>query len=189
MRAVNWTFRRASTTITMINSMCQSFSLVSRVYGKSGKAIIAMKDGECFLLRAGKMHEGGRLSNIYINREREREREKGGKRRTRGEARGGRKEGDREKGIRAGITLGDCGIVNPCRVALVFLSFLSPTLLSLSLSVCLFVCLSLSHPLYYRPPFSLAPSPFCFVHMPFSLFPSLLLSLSFSVAVPFSLFL
>lgn len=39
-----------------------------RIYGKSGKAIIATKDGECFLLRAGKMHEdiyiGGDESNV-----------------------------------------------------------------------------------------------------------------------------
>lgn len=96
------------------------------------------------------MHEGGgwgvrALSDIYI----------GGEKRERGEevkrkVRGDEKEGDGEKGIRAGITLGDCGIVNPCRVALVLLLFLSPALS---------ICLSLFHPLHCRPPFPLPSSP------------------------------
>jgi len=72
-----------------------------------------------------------------------------------GEARKGGKEGDREKGIRAGITLGDCGIVNPCRVALVLLLFLSPTVSPLSLSISL--ALSLSRSLYLSFPPSLLP--------------------------------
>lgn len=92
---------------------------------------------------------GGRaLSDIYIDREKERQRGEEAKRK----ARGDEKEGDEEKGIRAGITLGDCGIVNPCRVALVLLLFLSP---ALSLFVCLFSTLfTAAHPFYclHRPP-------------------------------------
>lgn len=50
------------------------------------------------------------------------------------ESEGGGEEGDGEKGIRAGITLGDCGIVNPCRVARApLISF--PDSLSLSRSL------------------------------------------------------
>lgn len=50
------------------------------------------------------------------------------------ESEGGGEEGDGEKGIRAGITLGDCGIVNPCRVARApLISF--PDYFSLSLSL------------------------------------------------------
>jgi len=117
--------------------------LSSRIYEKSGKAIIATKDEECFLLRAGARNARGRriraraFSDIYIGEEKEREERK------RREKRGDEKEGDGEKGIRAGITLGDCGIVNPCRVALVLLLFLSPLL---SLFVCLFSTLFSSPP-------------------------------------------
>lgn len=64
----------------------------------------------------------GALGYLYRWRERERGEE------TKGEARRDEKEGDGEKRIRAGITLGDCGIVNPCRIALVLLLFLSPAL-------------------------------------------------------------
>lgn len=108
------------------------------------------------------MTGGGEGAFGYLYRWRERER--GGE--AKGAARGDEKEGDEEKGIRAGITLGDCGIVNPCRVALVLLLFLSPVLS---------ICLSLFHPLHRRPPFPLpscrSPLPFP-VPLPFSLSPS-----------------
>lgn len=70
-----------------------------------------------------------------------------------GTKRGGGEEGDGEKGIRAGITLGDCGIVNPCRVAraplISFPDYFTRTLhLSLSLSPSLSLHLSCS--LYRR---------------------------------------
>lgn len=120
--------------------------LSPRLYGKSGKAIIATKDEECFLLRAYEMHGGDDSALGYLYRWRERE----GREEAKGKTREDEKEGDREKGIRAGITLGDCGIVNPCRVALVLLLFLSPALS---------ICLSLFHPLHCRPPFSLPSSP------------------------------
>lgn len=97
--------------------------------------------------RGRKMGARGALGYLYKWRERERGVE------AKGEARGDEREGDGEKGIRAGITLGDCGIVNPCRVALVLLLFLSPALS---------ICLSLFHPLQCRPPFPLPSSPLPF---------------------------
>lgn len=102
------------------------------------------------------MHRGrrmGALSDIYLGGKRERQRERGENgEEAKWEARGDEKEGDGEKGIRAGITLGDCGIVNPCRVALVLLLFLSP---ALSLFVRLFSTLFTAA----RPPFPLPSSP------------------------------
>lgn len=95
-----------------------------------------------FYVRAKSTNRGGarRLEYLYKWRDRQ-ERERRG--------RGGGKEGDREKGIRAGITLGDCSIVNPCRVALVLLLFLSPTVSLSLLSLFLFLFLTLftaAHP-------------------------------------------
>lgn len=84
--------------------------------------------------------DGGEGALGYLYRWREKERERGEE--TKGEARRDEKEGDGEKRIRAGITLGDCGIVNPCRIALVLLLFLSP-----ALSICLFSTLfTAAHP-------------------------------------------
>lgn len=76
MRAVDWTFKRArvNETALMANDrndvilpcLGRVFPRDALVYGKSRKAIIATKDGECFLLRAGKMHEGAQ--DIYMYR-------------------------------------------------------------------------------------------------------------------------
>lgn len=71
----------------------------SRVYGKSGKVIIATKDEECFLLRAGARNAWGRrmgaraLLDIYIGGERKREREE----RKRREKRDGMKRKEMER--------------------------------------------------------------------------------------------
>jgi len=82
--------------------------------------------------------EGGNtLSDIYIGGEKRESEE----RKARERERESRKERDREKGIRAGITLGDCGIVNPCRA---LLSCFSYFFLRLSFS--------LFHPPSSRPP-------------------------------------
>lgn len=65
--------------------------------------------------------------------------------------RGGGEEGDREKGIRAGITLDDCGIVNPCRVA-------RAPLISFPVCFSLFFYLSYSFSPSFFLSFSLPPS-------------------------------
>jgi len=134
--------------------------LSSRIYEKSGKAIIATKDEECFLLRAGARNARGRriraraFSDIYIGEEKEREERK------RREKRGDEKEGDGEKGIRAGITLGDCGIVP---VALLSCSSYFFPRCSLYLSV------SFPPSSLRRPPFPLPSSPPSVPHLSLSL--------------------
>lgn len=110
-------------------------------------------------MRAGKRNV--RRGDIYIGIER------GGSEKR--EAREGGKEEDREKGIRAGITLGDCGIVNPCRALLSCSSYFFPRL-----------SFSLFHPPSLRPPtLSIA---FIALLFPALLFLSVSISLSLSLS-------